>query len=137
MEIKMIVLNFSHPLTEDQKREVAGLVEYPEGSPAAMTDQEVEREIVIPSQMDNGQPFIPQLYRKFSEIPLTEWEWEHADIVVVPPAYAPACAVVIAMLHEKMGDFPKVIRIRPVAGAIPPRFEVAEVMRVGDIYFPA
>lgn len=134
----MIVLNFSHPLTEDQKREVTGLVEYPEGSPAAMYPIfEVEREIIVPSQMDNGQPFIAQLYRKFSEIPLTDHEWKNADIVVVPPAYAPACAIVMVMLYEKIGDFPKVIRIRPVQGATPPRFEVAEVMRVGDIYFPA
>ena len=132
----MIILNFSHPLTPEQKIELTGLVEYPEGSPASMTAQEIDREIVIPSQIDNGQPLIPQLYRKFSEIPLTEWEWKNADVVVVPPAYAPPCFTVAAMLYEKMGNFPKVIRIRPVAGAIPPRFEVAEVMRVGDIYFP-
>lgn len=133
----MIVLNFSHPLTPEQKIELTGLIEYPEGSPAALTVQEVEREIVVPSQMDNGQPFIPQLYRKFSEIPLTKWEWENADIVVNPPSYAPACAAVMVMLYEKTGNFPKTIRIRPVQGATPPRFEVAEVMRVGDIYFPA
>lgn len=132
----MFVLNFSHPLTPEQKNELTGLVEYPEGSPASTTVQEVEREIIIPSQMDNGQPFIPQLYRRFSEIPLTDHEWKNADFAIVPPAYAPACFIVAAMLYDKIGDFPKVIRIRPVAGAIPPRFEVAEVMRVGDICFP-
>jgi hypothetical protein len=36
----------------------------------------------------------------------------------------------LAELHGRMGYFPPILRLRPVEGAIPPRFEVAEIINL-------
>mgnify|MGYP001335350054 CR=1 FL=1 len=38
--------------------------------------------------------------------------------------------VLLANLHGRMGYFPPILRMRPVEGAIPPRFELAEVINL-------
>jgi len=34
----------------------------------------------------------------------------------------------MAELHGRMGYFPPLLRLKPVAGSVPPRFEVAEIL---------
>lgn len=132
----MIVVNFSHPLTPDQKGQILSMVEYPLTEehlgpfPPWIEEQHTIREIIVPSQMDNRRDFLSQIITKLDAIPLTEREWKTEHIMINPPAYAPACALVIALLMERMDDFPPTIRIRPVAGSIPPTFEVAEIMTI-------
>ena len=54
-------------------------------------------------------------------------------LVVNLPGYAPAVAVLLAELHGRMGYFPAIVRVRPVGGAVPPRFEVGEVLNLQAI----
>jgi hypothetical protein len=56
--------------------------------------------------------------------------WQGAPIVVNPPALASAAAVVLAELHGRMGYFPPVVRMRPVPEALPPQYEVAEIINL-------
>ncbi|MCS7301391.1 MAG: CRISPR-associated protein Csx15 [Fimbriimonadales bacterium] len=42
-------------------------------------------------------------------------------------------ATLLAELHGRMGYFPPVLRLRPVEGAVPPRFEVAEILNLQQI----
>jgi len=38
--------------------------------------------------------------------------------------------VLLAELHGRMGYFPPIVRLRPVPNALPPRFEVAEIINL-------
>jgi len=113
----MIVLNFSHPLTQEQ---IACIVE--------LTGTPVERTIEVASQFDEAQPFAPQAAALADSCGLSEGEWQTTPLVVVPPALNTIAVTLLAELHGRMGYFPTCIRLRPVAGARPPRYEVAELL---------
>jgi len=59
---------------------------------------------------------------------LTPGEWQSAVLLVNLPSLNYSAAVLLAELHGRMGYFPACLRLRPVAGAVPPRFEVAEIL---------
>jgi hypothetical protein len=52
---------------------------------------------------------------------------------VNPPALAPLALALIAELHGRCGGFPAMLNVRPVAGAIPTRYEVAEVVNLQTV----
>ncbi len=118
----MLILNFSHPLTEEQKAQIE-----------ALTGETIAEVIAIPSQMDNNQPFAEQIAAKVAAIPLTPKDWQTRPLLIVPPAYNFAAVTLIAHLHGLMGYFPPIVRLRPVEGAIPPRFEVAEIVNLQSV----
>jgi len=115
----MILLNFSHPLTPDH---LAGL--------SALSGQPVEQVIELPAQFDPQQAFEPQLQALLTAAPLTPAAWQTAALLVNPPSLNFITALVLAELHGRMGYFPPVVRLRPVAGALPPRYEVAEILNL-------
>jgi len=49
------------------------------------------------------------------------------------PALIYNTAVMLALLHGKIGYFQAIIRLCPVTGAIPPRFEVAEIVNLQEV----
>jgi hypothetical protein len=49
---------------------------------------------------------------------------------VNPPGLAPATAALLAELHGRMGYFPSILRLRPVSGTTPTRYEVAEIINL-------
>ena len=51
----------------------------------------------------------------------------------MPPALNFAAVTLIAHLHGRMGYFPPIVRTRPVPDALPPRFEVAEIINLQDV----
>ena len=113
----MIILNFSHPLTSEQLTQVETLTESPIG--------EVRGEM---AKLDNALPFGQQVREIVERVGLSSDEWQTVPLVVNLPGYAPAVAVLLAELHGRMGYFPAIVRVRPVVGAVPRRFEVAEVL---------
>ncbi|HID53250.1 MAG TPA: hypothetical protein EYP41_14610 [Anaerolineae bacterium] len=118
----MIILNFTHPLTETQKEQIE-----------AMGGQPVTAVYPIPVQLDNRQPFAPQIAALLNAVPLTPEQWQVEPILINPPAYAPAVAVLLAQIHGRTGCFPAIIRIRPVPGSIPTRYEVAELINLQQL----
>lgn len=116
------VVNFSHPLTEAQRVALAEML----GQPLAGV-------IDVPTHFDQEQPFVLQAQDLVATTGLTAVEWQTAPLVVVPPSLAAIAAVVLAQLHGLMGHFPAIIRLRPVADAIPPAFEVAEVIDLNTL----
>jgi hypothetical protein len=118
----MIVLNFSHPLTPELVQQVAG-----------MTGQSVERVVEVVSQFDEGRPFEPQVTMLADSCGLTEAEWQTTPLLIVPPALNFIAVTLIAELHGRMGYFPTCVRLRPVAGARPPRYEIAELLDLQTI----
>lgn len=118
----MIMLNFSHPLTPEQVQQAAG-----------MTGQLVERVVEVASQFNEAQPFEPQVAALADGCGLTEAEWQATPLLIVPPALNFIAVTLIAELHGRMGYFPTCVRLRPVAGARPPRYEIAELLDLQTI----
>ncbi|MGC9400727.1 MAG: CRISPR-associated protein Csx15 [Anaerolineae bacterium] len=112
----MILLNFAHPLTAEQRAQIE-----------ALTDQAIERVVDIPSQIDPQQPLAPQIAAMVDEAGLSSAEWQTLPLLVNPPALNFSAVALLAELHGRCGYFPPCLRIRPVPGSVPPRYEVAEV----------
>jgi len=115
----MIILNFTHPLTESQNQQIEML-----------TKTDITSVHHIPCQFDNQQPLLPQIDALLNKVPLTPQEWQNLPILVNPPGLAAAAAALLAECHGRMGYFPSLIRIRPIDGSPLPRFEIAEILNL-------
>lgn len=113
----MILLNFSHPLTDAQRSQLE-----------ALTGQALADVRQVPTQFDEQQPFAPQLASLMATIDLTPAQWQGAPILVMLPSLNFIAAALLAELHGRMGYFPPVVRTRPVAESVPRRYEVAEIL---------
>jgi hypothetical protein len=115
----LIIVNFAHPLTAEQ----LAAVEQQTGQTVAGIRNEPTQTAVDPTQ-----PLAPQVAAVVDGIGLSAAEWQGQPILVVPPGYAPATSTLMAELHGRMGHFPSVIRIAPVPGSTPVRYDVAEII---------
>lgn len=115
----MILLNFSHPITPEQTATIETLVKNKVSSVAD-----------LPIHFDQSQPFQPQLQKVLQAVTISPSEWQTEAIIVNLPSYNYIAAMTLAELHGRMGYFPPILRLRPVEGALPPRFEVAEVVNL-------
>ena len=113
----MIVLNFAHPITEEQRAQIE-----------ALAGQSIERVVDIPSQIDVQHPLAPQVVAMADAAGLSPAEWQTLPILVNPPSLNFSAVALLAELHGRMGYFPPIVRLRPVQGSVPPRFEVAEIV---------
>ena len=117
----MLILNFSHPLTVEQREQIETL--------AAAS---IENIYTIAVQIDQGQPLEAQIRTIVAAIPLTSEEWQTRSLLVNPPGYAPAAFVLLAELHGRIGHFPTLVRLRPKAGPMT-SYEVAELLNLQTI----
>lgn len=117
----MIILNFSHPLTEAQVLSISKLV-----------DQPINNEDIfdIPTQFDIALPFLEQVKHLLDAIPLTPAEMQKLPFLVNLPSLNTIAGLLLACLHGIMGYFPTIIRLRPVPGSTPTVFEVAEIINL-------
>ena len=113
----MILLNFTHPLTADHLAQIE-----------ALTGRPITRVIDAPAQFDPNQPFAPQTAALVEACGLGPAEWQTEPILVNPPALNAIAVLLLAELHGQMGYFPPCIRLRRIEGALPPAYEVAEIM---------
>ncbi|GAB4282379.1 MAG: CRISPR-associated protein Csx15 [Candidatus Promineifilaceae bacterium] len=118
----MILLNFAHPLNENQLAAIEQLI-----------DGKIDRVVEIRSQIDAQQPLGPQITKMADTAGLTAEQWQSEALLVNPPSLNYSAVVLMAELHGRMGYFPACIRLRPVPESIPPRFEVAEIMNLQTI----
>lgn len=115
----MIILNYAHPITAAQQEQII-----------ALTGQHIDRLLDIPCQIDQQQPLLPQIIAMADAAGLSPQQWQSEAILVNLPALNFSAAALLAELHGRMGYFPPVLRIRPIAGALPPRYEVAEILNL-------
>lgn len=115
----MILLNFSHPLLPDHIRQIEELA-----------GQKVERVIEVSSQIDPQQPLGPQVEAMAEASGLTSQQWQSEAILINLPSLNYSAALLLAELHGRMGYFTPIVRLRPVKDALPPRFEVAEIINL-------
>lgn len=113
----IVIVNFSHPLTNDHVDELRRRL-----------DREIDRIIDVPADFDPAEPYGPQAKALVASAGLTPAEWQTLPLMVNLPSFNVIAALVLAQLHGLMGHFPAIIRLRPVHGAVPARFEIAEVI---------
>ncbi|MBI3960737.1 MAG: hypothetical protein HY328_18150 [Chloroflexi bacterium] len=113
----MLLLNFSHPITDAQRAQIE-----------ALTGRAIERVIQRMPQFHDSQPLGGQVRALVDGVGLTSQEWQSAALLINPPGLVPAALALLAELHGRTGYFPATVRIRPVADVIPRQFEVAEIL---------
>ena len=118
----MVLINFSHPFTSEQLKQIREL-----------TGREVERVIEVDAQIDPQEPIVPQITAMIDRVGLTSQEWQSLPILVNPPSLNFSAVVLMAELHGRCGYFPAAVRLRPVPGSVPPRFEVAEIVNLQEV----
>ena len=116
----MLLLNFAHPLTPAQLEQIA--------LAAGANDPFDVRD--IRAQFDPQQPFAPQAVALANAAGLTPAQWQTEPLLVNLPALNHIAACLLAELHGRMGYFPSIIRLRPIAGSTPPQFEFAEIINL-------
>src|SRR5713226_568431 len=114
----MLILNFTHPLTSDQRTQIEALADTP-----------VEEIRTIPVQIDQAAPLEPQIITIVDSVDLSSEGWQTRPLLINPPGYAPAAFVLLAELHGRIGHFPALIRMRPRHGHIT-SYEVAELLNL-------
>jgi hypothetical protein len=115
----MLLLNFTHPIAPDQ---IARLEEIVGGR--------IERVIEIKTQIDAQSDLAPQVVALADACQLTPTEWQTMPLLIVPPALNFVAVALVAELHGRCGYFPAHVRTRPVAYALPPRYEIAEIINL-------
>ncbi|MGB9667249.1 MAG: CRISPR-associated protein Csx15 [Candidatus Cryosericum sp.] len=118
----MTIINFAHPLTDDQRKDVEREI----GSP-------VDRVIMVDSQIDTTAPLVPQVSAWLDGLPLQPEEWQSEPLLVILPSLSYSVAVLLAELHGRTGYFPAIIRLRPAQNAVVPRFDVGEIINLQTV----
>ena len=118
----MILINFSHPMTDEQLERITQLLGQP-----------IDTILSFPAQFDQHRPFIPQAAELVDRVGLTPQHWQTDAILVNLPSLNSIASVVLAELHGRMGYFPPIVRLRPIEEALPPRYEVAEIINLQGV----
>ena len=116
------VVNFAHPITERQRIQIETLA-----------GQRVAKMVDVATQADLGMPVEPQIATLADQVPMSSDEWQTAQLVVNPPSLSILAAALLAELHGRMGYFPTLLRLRPETDAVPPRYEVAELVSLQSV----
>lgn len=117
----MLILNFTHPLTDEHKAQIE-----------LLSGRAIEGIQTIPVQIDQSQPLEQQIRALVESVHLTSEEWQTHSLLINPPGYAPAAFVLLAELHGRIGHFPTLIRLRPKPGLMT-SYEVAELLNLQTI----
>jgi len=117
----MLILNFTHPLTTEQRAQVE-----------ALADTSIEEVRTIRVQIDQTEPLEPQIIDIVNAVGLSSEEWQTRSLLINPPGYAPAAFVLLAELHGRIGHFPSLIRLRPKPGPMT-SYEVTEILNLQTI----
>jgi hypothetical protein len=115
---RTLILNFAHPLTPAQLEQATALL----GAPPEVRN--------IPTHVDRTRPIIEVARELADAAGLAPLEWQTVPLIVNPPGLAPLALALIAELHGRCGYFPAIVNIRPVEGALPARYEVAEIVNL-------
>ncbi|MGI6251266.1 MAG: CRISPR-associated protein Csx15 [Anaerolineaceae bacterium] len=119
----MLILNFSHPLTEAQLEQARSLLD---GVDALDV-------INIPVQFDPQCAFAPQIEAVLAQIELSGEELQTLPLLINLPSHNVIAAILLARLHGLLGYFPTVLRLRAIPEKTPPQFEIAEVVNLQSL----
>jgi len=113
------IINFTHPLTSKNLRQIQQLLNQPIG------------EIVeIKTQLDEDEPFDEQIDKLVNKVGFSSQEWQTGKFLIHLPGFAPAAAALLAELHGRIGHFPAILRLRALPNTTPREFELAEIINL-------
>ena len=118
----MILINFAHPLTTEHLKQIEGL-----------TNQRVVRVIEIPTHIDPQERISLQVAELIEQVGLSPTEWQASPLLINPPSLNFIAITLLVELHGRCGYFPAHLRMRPVKGSVPLRYEAAEVLNLQDV----
>src|SRR5262249_4355409 len=117
--IGMTLLNFAHPLTAAHLSQVEQL-----------TGQTVEQIVEVSTHFATDKPFAAQARALVTSVGLSAEDWQTTPLLINLPSLNVIAALVLAEVHGRCGYFPPVIRLTPVVNAVPPQFQVAEILNL-------
>jgi hypothetical protein len=117
----MLILNFTHPLTDEQRAQIE-----------ALANISIEEIRTIHVQINQEEPLGPQIITIVDAVGLSSEEWQTRPLLINPPGYATAAFVLLAELHGRIGHFPSLVRLRPKPGPVT-SYEVAELLNLQSI----
>lgn len=113
----MIVINFAHPLQDEQLSRLGELC-----------GEAVARVMPVATQFDHGRSYAEQVVELVDAVGLSSDAWQTERLVIVPPSLAAIACLVVAEIHGRAGYFVPIARMSPRANAVPPIFDVVEVI---------
>ena len=117
----MLVLNFSHPLTDDNLQQIEQL--------AAIKIEDVR---AIPVQIVAGEPLEKQIVAIVDKVGFSAQEWQTTGLLINPPGYAIAALALCAELHGRIGHFPSIICMVSRSGPVI-KYEVVELLNLQEL----
>jgi hypothetical protein len=118
MTMGYVLVNLSHPFTDDQLAELMVLV----GS-------RPERCVDVRVQFDDAVDYTNQATALVYAITEAGVRLGTDQIVLNPPAHSAIASIVLAMLHGRSGGFPAILRMKRAAGPLG-GWAVAEVVNL-------
>ena len=116
--MRLLLLNYSHPLGDEQLARIAQIC-------GATPDV-----CALSTQADRSRP-LAEVARELADAAgLSPEAWQTTPLLLNPPALAPLALALIAELHGRCGGFPAMLNVRPVADSVPTRYEVGEVLNL-------
>lgn len=117
----MLLLNYSHPITDAQLAQLRELL----GETLEI------RSIAV--QIDQSTALAPQIAGLVDAAGLSPEEWQSTPFLINPAGFAAATAALLAEIHGRSGQFPAMVRIRPVVDSTPTRYEIAEIINLQQL----
>jgi hypothetical protein len=118
----MIIVNFSHPLSDAQKAQIE-----------RMQPHAIDRVIDVPANFDNNHSFVAQANDLARAVPLSAEEWQTERILLLLPEQSAIAALLLAVLHAYRGDSPTIIRRRREPGDGATLYEIAEIINLQSV----
>lgn len=118
----MLLLNFSHPLTEEQLKRIR-----------SATGQETFDLREVKTHFDAQRPFPEQVTALVDSLKIDPTTWQTEPILINPPSFNIIALTLFAELNGRMGYFPAIIRLKPLPGSLPPKFDFAEIINLQHI----
>jgi hypothetical protein len=117
----MLILNFTHPLTEQERTQIE-----------VLASTSIKDVYDISVQINEQEPLESQITAIVDAAGLSSEDWQTQLLLINPPGYAPAAFVLLAELHGRIGHFPTLIRRRPKPGPIT-TYEITELINLQSI----
>ncbi len=117
--MKIILLNFAHPLTAEDITAINNLAKQP--------ILDIKN---IDAQIDPQGNVTVQVEDILNRAGLSSEQWQKTPIIINLPSLSYSAAIMLALLHGRMGYFPPILRMKPESGSIIPKFVVAEIINL-------
>lgn len=118
----MNLLNFSHPLTDIQQRQITERI-----------GRELSLVQTVPVQLAVEQDFAPQVSELVDRLEIESARWQNETWLIVLPSLNFGAAVLLSDLRARMGHFPTIIRLKPVQQNFTTQYEVAEIIDLEQV----